>query len=42
MDRKMTDWVLVSFGHNIFNLLPEFVVVYTVYEKIYVNEKWKK
>lgn len=38
MDHKMTEWALAGFGHNIFNLLPEIVVVYTVYEKIYVNE----
>lgn len=42
MDRKMTDRVLVGFGHNIFNFLPDIVVVYTVCEKIYVNEVWKK
>lgn len=42
MDHKMTDRVLVGFGHNIFNLLPEIVVVYKAYIKIYVNELWKK
>lgn len=38
----MTDRVLVGFGHNIFNLLPEIVAVYRLYEKMCVNEIWKK
>lgn len=42
MDCKMTDRVWVDFGHSIFTLLPEIVIVYTINEKIYVIEMWKK
>lgn len=37
-DHNMTDRVLVGFGHNIFNLLPEIAVVYAAYIKIYVKK----
>lgn len=37
-DHNMTDRVLVGFGHNIFNLLPEIAVVYVAYIKIYVEK----